>query len=114
MDSFKEGDFFVFWSLDRSSVSISDGKTIKNFIKDNCYKLVRPEKENIVDVVKIHGSRFSGRQGKPSAIFFVPWRESKKEWSVGGRLREYSFKDMFNNTIEECLEEIEECLAELR
>ena len=101
MNTFKEGHFQVFWTFDRISVLISLDKKTINFTRDKCFKVVRPEKDNIVDIVKIDGSRFSGKDGKPSAIFFVPWRASRKEWSTYGRLREYSIKDMFTNTIEE-------------
>ena len=101
MNTFKEGNLQVIWTSDRNSVYITDDTKIIDFTKDKCFKLVRPEKNNFEDIVKIDGSRFSGKHGKPSAIFFLPWRESRKEWSTNGRLREYSMTSMFNNTIVE-------------
>ena len=101
MKTFKEGHLQVFWTSDRRSVYISDDKKIIDFTKDKCFKIIRPEKENKVDIVKIYGSRFSGKDGNPSAIFFVPWRESTSKWSMSRPLREYTINDMFNNTINE-------------
>ena len=101
VNTYKKDCFQVFWTVDRRSVLISYDKKTIQFTRDKCFKVIRPEKDNIVDIVKIDGSRFSGKDGKPTAIFFVPWRASRKEWSTCGPLREYSIEDMFNNTIEE-------------
>tara|TARA_B110000208_G_C11790782_1_gene437396 strand:- start:442 stop:789 length:348 start_codon:yes stop_codon:yes gene_type:complete len=95
-----ETDLEIIWTHDRKSVNISDGKKKINFTKEKCFKIYRPEKD-CEDIIKIDGSRFSGHMGEPSAIFFVPWREKEKRWSLYPPLREYNFKDMFNNTIKE-------------
>ena len=101
LSMFKEGILKVSWTPDRKNVSISDNKKTINFTKDKCFKLVRPEKKNKVDIVKIDGSRFSGNKGNPSAIFFIPWRESTSNWSMSIPRREYTITNMFNNTISE-------------
>ena len=100
ISEFKHENLKITWTHDRTNVSITDGKQQIDFTKEKCFKIYRPEKE-CEDIIKIDGSRFSGYMGKPSAIFFMPWRETDQKWSISLPLREYGFKDIFNNIIKE-------------
>ena len=97
---FEEEDLSIIWKHDRSSVKVSNSDKSIDYTIKKCFKIYRPEK-TCTEIIMIEGSRFSGNMRRPMAIFFVPWREKENRWSIGIPLREYTFNEIFNNTIEE-------------